>query len=102
MCFRFLVNFLLIALVLADDCDLPSGLVDEIHGYQDVVDQIIDAVVDGKYSNRFYDDLADFVDTYGNRIAGKAEIGRGTQTDGTQRMPADIAKMTRNIYMPHK
>lgn len=73
MYFRFLVKFLVIGFVAADTCDLPETLVDEIHGYQGVIDEIIEAVVDGKYSNRLYNDLADFVDFFGNRISGKKD-----------------------------
>lgn len=52
------------------ECNLPEKLKTEIRGYQDVVNKIISAAVGGEYSGVFYNDLADFVDTFGNRMTG--------------------------------
>ncbi|CAG7716865.1 unnamed protein product [Allacma fusca] len=46
----------------------------EIRGYQDVADKIIDEVLNGKFKGHTYDDLADFVDNFGNRIAGSVAL----------------------------
>lgn len=101
MSFRFLAKFLVIAFVAADTCDLPINLVDEIHGYQGVVDKIIEAVVDGKYSNRLYNDVADFVDTFGNRIAGKKDLAKKSKhiytTDESQKATAIQSSLEVNL-----
>lgn len=62
---------LLISAVAAQECNISPSLVEEIRGYQGVIDEIINAVVDGKYSNVFYNNLANFTDTFGNRLTGK-------------------------------
>lgn len=51
-------------------CQLPENLKIEIQNYQDFVDEVIFQATRGNYSGRYYNDLADFIDSYGNRFDG--------------------------------
>lgn len=53
------------------DCELDPKLKTEIQSYQVVIDQIVEAVVNGPYNGQLYNDLVDYVDTFGPRISGK-------------------------------
>lgn len=52
-------------------CQLDPKLKTEIHSYQPIVDQIVEAVINGPYNGQLYDDLANYVDTVGPRLSGK-------------------------------
>lgn len=57
-----------------DECVLPDKLKDEIKGYQPIVNRIIKTVLDGPHKHTTYDRLAEFIDTFGNRIAGSKNL----------------------------
>ncbi|KAJ2950647.1 hypothetical protein O0L34_g8903 [Tuta absoluta] len=55
-----------------DYCDrlLPNELIEEIAGYQDIVNDIKKFVTAGEFKGRTYDELAKFVDKFGGRPSG--------------------------------
>ncbi|XP_019641191.1 PREDICTED: carboxypeptidase Q-like [Branchiostoma belcheri] len=53
---------------------VPSRIKDEIAGYKGVADDIINLSVHGKAQNQSYNRLAEFVDTFGSRIAGSQNL----------------------------
>lgn len=55
-------------------CDLPDHLIKEILSYQPIVDNIIHETTVGSSKSFTYNELADFVDTFGNRIAGSENL----------------------------
>jgi carboxypeptidase Q len=53
-----------------ENCKLPSGLLREISSYQPIADRIIATAVNGQFRGRTYNELANFVDKFVNRISG--------------------------------
>lgn len=75
--------FLLIAVISSSsvdndvfDCDafLTAELKKEIGGYRETVDRIVRATVAGEFAGSTFDELAFFVDKFGNRIAGSKNL----------------------------
>jgi carboxypeptidase Q len=81
-----LVRRSVIALVLAlgvmcdtvdnkvEDCDLSDALKKEIASYAPVVQKIINTAVNGTFKGITYNELALFVDKFGNRISGSQNL----------------------------
>lgn len=57
-----------------EQCNLPKKFKDEIASYAPVVERIINETVYGKYKGTTYDHLANFIDKFGNRIAGSSNL----------------------------
>lgn len=58
----------------AVDCNLSESLKEEIASYAPIVENIINATIYGQFKNFTYDELAVFVDKFGNRIAGSQNL----------------------------
>lgn len=58
------------------DCEsyLSAPLRKEIASYQPVVNKIIRNVVNGRFKSSTYNELASFVDKFGNRLAGTKNL----------------------------
>lgn len=54
--------------------DLPKELIDEIQGYQDLSNKIIQTVISGAFKGRTYKNLGYFVDKFGSRVAGSDNL----------------------------
>lgn len=70
--FTFLVSLVTAKPLL--QCNLPERLVNEINSYGPAVVKIISAAVNGSYSGKLHSDIADFTDTFGNRLAGQLKF----------------------------
>ncbi|XP_055371912.1 carboxypeptidase Q-like [Condylostylus longicornis] len=57
-----------------DQCNLPINLKDEIAGYQNVVNEIIHEIVNGKFSGDTYKSLRNMTDICGSRLAGSENL----------------------------
>lgn len=57
-----------------DVCNLDPTLVKEIAGYQPTVDKIVRELTQGRHKGKTFQALADFVDTFGNRISGTQNL----------------------------
>lgn len=57
-----------------DKCNLPDTLKKEIASYDRMAEIIINATSHGRYKRFVYDQLAYFVDTFGNRVAGSQNL----------------------------
>lgn len=57
-----------------DNCNVSTNLKKEIASYGTVVEEIITTLTKGKYKNSTYNHLAEFVDKFGNRIAGSKNL----------------------------
>lgn len=55
-------------------CNLPQSLITEIASYQSTVDKIIHETTLGASKGFTYTELANFVDEFGNRIAGSTNL----------------------------
>lgn len=55
-------------------CDLPPTLVEEIAKYNIIVDKIKECLMNGPCKGTTYNHLAEFVDKFGNRIAGSKNL----------------------------
>lgn len=55
-------------------CNLPQSLIDEIASYQSTVNKIIHETTLGTSKGFTYNELANFVDEFGNRIAGSENL----------------------------
>lgn len=51
------------------NCDLSRELIDEIRGYQGVVNQIVKEITEGRFKGKTYDALAELTDTFGPRMS---------------------------------
>lgn len=51
------------------NCDLSRELIEEIRGYQGVVNQIVDEITEGKFKGKTYDALLELTDNFGTRMA---------------------------------
>lgn len=52
------------------ECVLDPYLAKEIAGYKPIVNRIVDEVTRGKHKGKTYQELANFIDIFGNRLAG--------------------------------
>lgn len=57
-----------------DECTLSEEQKGEIQKYQSVVDQIMEASMDGDFKGKTYQDLAYFVDKFGPRVSGSEAL----------------------------
>lgn len=55
-------------------CNLPEEVVREIASYQPIADQIIESLTKGTFKGSTYRHLSEFVDNFGNRIAGSKNL----------------------------
>jgi len=55
-------------------CTLSQDLVNEIASYQNTTNLIIKTVLQGAFRNRTYEDLSYFVDKFGSRLTGTANL----------------------------
>ncbi|KAI4458368.1 protease family m28 plasma glutamate carboxypeptidase-related [Holotrichia oblita] len=59
---------------IIEQCNLPTELLDEIKSYGPKVSRIIQQATTGKFKGFVYDQLAAFVDTFGNRLTGTENL----------------------------
>lgn len=57
-----------------DICNLPDALIKEIAGYQKVVDNIVDAILNGKFKGKTWNALAELTDRFGPRMTGSESL----------------------------
>lgn len=57
-----------------EQCNLPEKLVEEIASYGKIVAKISNCVLRGPCKHSTYNHLAEFIDTFGNRIAGSKNL----------------------------
>ena len=57
-----------------EQCDLAPEIIEEIACYQPIVNQIINASLNGIFKGRTWRTLARFVDKFGSRLAGSANL----------------------------
>lgn len=55
-------------------CSLPARLKQEIRGYSPIVSRIIKTALSGSSKGQTWEHLAEFVDTFGNRISGSQNL----------------------------
>lgn len=55
-------------------CKLPNRLIKEILSYKSIIDKIINATTVGEFKGKTWNYLANFVDKFGNRIAGSQNL----------------------------
>ncbi|KAJ6627061.1 Carboxypeptidase Q [Pseudolycoriella hygida] len=56
---------------------MKASLVQEIKGYEPVVKQIINTVINGDFKGKLFNDTATFVDTIGSRVVGSQALDKG-------------------------
>ncbi|XP_062565090.1 uncharacterized protein LOC134227540 [Armigeres subalbatus] len=61
-------------------CKLPDNLIQEIKGYQPIVDKIITKIVDGEFAGQTWQSLANLVDTFGARPAGSDQLEKAIES----------------------
>lgn len=57
-----------------EECSLPQDLINEIASYAPTVQKIIRTSVNGSFKGVTYNELARFVDKFGNRISGSQNL----------------------------
>jgi len=57
-----------------NNCNLSSDLVKEIASYQNITNLILKTVLNGTFKGRTYNDLGFFVDKFGSRLTGTANL----------------------------
>ncbi|XP_055637461.1 carboxypeptidase Q-like [Toxorhynchites rutilus septentrionalis] len=57
-----------------DSCTVPDSLVQEIKGYQPIVNKIVSKIVGGEFAGKTWDSLAELVDTFGARLSGSEQL----------------------------
>lgn len=50
-------------------CNLSRELIDEIKGYQGVVDHIVKEITEGRFKGKTFDALQELTDTFGSRMS---------------------------------
>lgn len=50
-------------------CDLSEELIEEIKGYQGIVNQIVNEITEGQFKGKTYDSLAELTDKFGPRMS---------------------------------
>lgn len=55
-------------------CNLPDSLKKEISGYQGIVNQITNEVLNGKFKGKTFESLAELVDKFGPRMTGSDSL----------------------------
>jgi len=91
-----------------DNCSLSSKLIQEIQSYGAIADLILKTVLNGTFKGRTYKDLAFFVDKFGSRQAGTANLEHSIdfimekmRNDGVENVhgeEADIPHWVRYAY----
>lgn len=56
------------------NCNIGQDLINEINSYQATVDRIVEVITKGQYASSVYNELAEFVDTFGGRMAGTENL----------------------------
>lgn len=59
---------------IIDQCNIPKDLLNEIKSYGPKVNWIIQHATAGKFKGFVYNQLAAFVDKFGNRLTGTANL----------------------------
>lgn len=61
---------------LDSTCDaiLSKETIEEIDNYKSIVNEIVNATVEGRFRGRTWNELADFVDEFGPRFAGTENL----------------------------
>ncbi|XP_058825600.1 carboxypeptidase Q-like [Topomyia yanbarensis] len=85
-----------------NSCNLPDGLLQEIKGYQPIVNKIISRIVDGEFAGITWDSLSLLVDTFGARLAGSEQLEK-TIDYVVEQMKLDQLENvhTENATVPH-
>uniref|UniRef100_A0A182NQN4 Carboxypeptidase Q n=1 Tax=Anopheles dirus TaxID=7168 RepID=A0A182NQN4_9DIPT len=83
-------------------CDLPDSLLKEIHGYQPIVNKIVNKIVNGEFAGRTWDSLAELVDTFGARVAGSDQLEKAIDYVVTKMQADGLENVhTENATVPH-
>lgn len=61
---------------------------EEIKGYQDVANKIIDTAIRGRFKNKLFESVAKFTDKFGNRQTGTEALEKSIDY-GVQKMKND-------------
>ncbi|KAB7500958.1 hypothetical protein Anas_12879 [Armadillidium nasatum] len=56
------------------ECNLDQAIIDEIHSYQDVVNDIIELFTTGEFAGKTYQYLTEMTDLFGPRITGSQTL----------------------------
>lgn len=83
--YRIVINIFVISIIIdflkaditdntIEQCQLPPSLIKEIARYEKEVTKIKNCVLYGPCKGTTYNHLADFIDTFGNRIAGSQNL----------------------------
>lgn len=67
----FIVSITILSCIGVEDlnCNLSSELIEEIKGYQDVVNQIVEEITEGRFKGKTYDALLEMTDLFGPRMS---------------------------------
>lgn len=78
---RIFIIFVITTIVLGniennaiETCNLPEDLIQEIASYKPIIEKILNTAVNGSFKGRTYDELALFVDKFGNRLTGTTNL----------------------------
>ncbi|KAK8386752.1 hypothetical protein O3P69_017900 [Scylla paramamosain] len=86
----------------APQCVLPPGMAEEIQGYQEVVDRVIDYVTTGDFKGQVYSHLANLVDTFGPRMTGTGELEAAIDWMVEQSIAENLDNVhTEDVQVPH-
>lgn len=87
--------------ITTEGCSLPADLVAEIRSYQAKVDEIVNAVVNGSHSKEVWQELADFTDDFGNRIAGSENLENAIDYMVKRSQWHNVDVHTEPVSVPH-
>ncbi|XP_067133302.1 carboxypeptidase Q-like [Centruroides vittatus] len=97
--------FVIILVIFIDcsalKCTLSPNLKKEIDNYKNIVDKIINYVISGPAKGQTYDHLAKFIDKFGNRIAGSANLENAIDYMVTTLRGLNLNVRTENVQVPH-
>lgn len=84
------------------ECNLPESIRSEIAGYQSIVNNIIQEIVNGKFAGDTHESLAKFCDTFGPRMSGSQNLENAIDYMKKQFNDAGLENVhTENASVPH-
>ncbi|XP_053690764.1 carboxypeptidase Q-like [Sabethes cyaneus] len=87
---------------LGESCNLSDNLLQEIKGYQSIVNKIISRIVDGEFAGQTWESLAELVDTFGARLAGSEQLEKAIDYVVEQMQHDQLENVhTENATVPH-
>lgn len=83
-------------------CNLPDSLKKEISGYQEIVNQITNEVLNGKFKGKTFESLAELVDKFGPRMTGSDSLDHAIDYVVDEMKKAGMENVhTENATVPH-